>query len=90
LTWVKGGQEFSFNVASLNPKQSKTGSRKMKHLRETHARAAAQASPSEWAKLIRKLRWIGLEDEARSLQLAVSTLPAEERGSVLAGPLSTD
>jgi hypothetical protein len=44
----------------------------------------------EWGKLIRKLRWIGLEDEARNLELAVSTLPPEERGSVSAGPFSTD
>jgi hypothetical protein len=44
----------------------------------------------EWAQLIRKLRWIGLEEEAHRLELAVSTLPAEERGSVLAGPVSTD
>ncbi len=62
----------------------------MKHLRETYARPAAQSSPGEWTKLIRKLRWIGLEEEARSLQLAVSTLPPEERGSVSAGPFSTD
>ncbi len=62
----------------------------MKHLRETHARPAVQSSPGEWAKLIRKLRWIGLEEEARSLQLAVSTLPVDERGSVLVGPFSTD
>jgi hypothetical protein len=51
---------------------------------------ASQSRPGEWAKLIRKLRWIGLEGEARSLQLAVSTLPSEERGSVLVGPFSTD
>jgi hypothetical protein len=38
------------------------------------------------AKLIRKLRWIGLDDEARRLELAVSTLPPEERGSVSVGP----
>jgi hypothetical protein len=44
----------------------------------------------EWARLIRKLRWIGLEEEAHRLELAVSTLPAEERGSVLAGPVSID
>ena len=62
----------------------------MKHLRETHARPPAQSSPGQWSELIRKLRWIGLEDEARSLQVAVSTLPAEERGSVLVGPFSTD
>src|SRR5437763_585639 len=36
----------------------------MRHLRETCARPAAQSSPGEWAKLIGKLRWIGLEDEA--------------------------
>jgi hypothetical protein len=41
-------------------------------------------------KLIRKLRWIGLDDEARRLELAMSTLPPEERGSVSVGPFSTD
>jgi hypothetical protein len=44
----------------------------------------------EWGKLIRKLRWIGLEDEARRLELAVSMLPPEERGTVSVGPFSTD
>ena len=44
----------------------------------------------DWGKLIRKLRWIGLEDEARRLEQAVSTLPPEERGSVSVGPFSTD
>ena len=47
-------------------------------------------TPSEWAKLIRKLRWIGLEDEARRLELVVGTLPADERGTVSVGPFSTD
>jgi hypothetical protein len=47
-------------------------------------------SSHDWGKLIRKLRWIGLEDEARSLEQAVSTLPPEERGSVSVGPFSTD
>ena len=49
-----------------------------------------QRSPREWATLIRKLRWIGLEDEAQRLQLAVSTLPSDQRGSVSDGPFSTD
>ena len=62
----------------------------MEHVPNTHIRPPVQSSPGEWAKLIRKLRWIGLEDEAHSLQLAVSTLPVEERGSVLSGPVSTD
>jgi hypothetical protein len=44
----------------------------------------------EWAKLIRKLRWIGLDEEARRLEQAVSTLPPEERGTVAAEPYSTD
>jgi hypothetical protein len=47
-------------------------------------------SGHEWARLIRKLHWIGLEEEARRLQLAVSTLPSDQRGAVLVGPLSTD
>lgn len=46
--------------------------------------------PREWAKLIRKLRWIGLEDEARRLQTVVSSLPPDERGTVSAGPFFTD
>lgn len=46
--------------------------------------------PHEWTKLIRKLRWIGLDDEARRLELAVRTLPPEERGTVSVGPFSTD
>ena len=46
--------------------------------------------PKEWTKLIRKLRWIGLEDEARRLQTVVSSLPPDERGTVSAGPFFTD
>ena len=46
--------------------------------------------PRDWAKLICKLRWIGLEDEARRLQLAARTLTPEERDSVSSGPFSTD
>ena len=37
-------------------------------------------SPHELAQLIRKLRWIGLDDEARRLELAVSTLPPGRAG----------
>jgi hypothetical protein len=49
----------------------------------------SQKSSQEWAKLIRKLRWIGMEDEARRLELALSTLPPEDR-AVSAEPLGTD
>jgi hypothetical protein len=38
--------------------------------------SSADPPPShEWAKLIRKLRWIGLDDEARRLELAVRARP---------------
>ena len=46
--------------------------------------------PQEWAKLIRKLRWIGLEDEAFHLQTALSSLRPEDRGTVSSGPFNTD
>ena len=49
-----------------------------------------QRSPHDWAHLIRKLRWIGWEDEAKRLETAMLTLPAEQRSSVLFGPFSTD
>jgi hypothetical protein len=62
----------------------------MKFTNQRDAPVEDERVPRDWAKLIRKLRWIGLEDEARRLQLAVRTLPPEERGSVSAGPFSTD
>ena len=56
--------------------------------RENNVTATPQ--PKDWSKLIRKLRWIGLEEEASRLQAAVRTLPPEQRGTVSAGPFSTD
>jgi hypothetical protein len=44
----------------------------------------------EWARLIRKLRWIGMDEEAHHLQMALCGLPPHERYAVLAGPFSTD
>ena len=62
----------------------------MERARENEAKSIDRRSSREWEELIRKLRWIGLDDEARRLELAVSTLPPEERGSVSVGPFSTD
>jgi hypothetical protein len=59
-------------------------------MQESPAENVIVADHHSWMRLIRKLRWIGLEEEARCLELAISTLPPEERGSMLAGPLSTD
>jgi hypothetical protein len=39
----------------------------------------ACALPDDWAKLIRKLRWIGQEDDANRLQQAVRRLQPETR-----------
>jgi hypothetical protein len=52
--------------------------------------AITRESSDEYVKLIRKLRWIGLEAEAQRLQRALSTLPPEDRGCVSRGPFSTD
>ena len=46
--------------------------------------------PQEWVKLIRKLRWIGMEEEASRLQAVVCTLSPSDRGTVSAGPFATD
>jgi hypothetical protein len=57
---------------------------------EDHYRDPAQPIPQDWARLIRKLRWIGLEEEAARLEFAVSTMPPEKQGSVSCGPFNTD
>jgi len=53
-------------------------------------RVSDHTSRGEVAKLIRKLRWIGMEDEARRLQRIASMLPPEEAGSVCVDPYATD
>jgi hypothetical protein len=62
----------------------------MQHVANDPVISLNQRSSGEWAKLIRKLRWVGLEEEARRLELAMSALPPEQRGCVSAGPSSTD
>jgi hypothetical protein len=49
-----------------------------------------QKAAREVVKLIRKLRWIGLEREAEQLQTALGGFPSDKRASLLAGPHSTD
>jgi hypothetical protein len=38
-----------------------------------------QRLPHDWARLILKLRWIGLEDETKRLESAVATLRPEDK-----------
>ena len=49
-----------------------------------------QKESAEIAKMIRKLRWIGKEDEAHSLEIQMTEYRLVARASVLADPLSTD
>ena len=49
-----------------------------------------QMEPVEIAKLIRKLRWIGKEAEARSLELKITQYRRVSRASVLPDALDTD
>jgi hypothetical protein len=51
---------------------------------------AIQPVPQDWPKLIRKLRWLGLDDEAKRLEFAASTLPPDQRCGVSLAPFSTD
>ena len=44
----------------------------------------------EHMKLIRKLRWVGLGDEAKQLQEALRTAAGENRREVLADTVNTD
>ena len=62
----------------------------MEQVRNDNVTVIDRQEAWERAKLIRKLRWIGLNDEARRLEQALSTLPPEQRGIVSAGPFSTD
>lgn len=52
--------------------------------------AAEQLTSAELVKLIRKLRWIGLEEEARQLQVALNRFPPDERAVVPGMPAECD
>jgi hypothetical protein len=44
---------------------------------------AEERQPDEVIKLIRKLRWIGLQTEAKELQDVLERLPSYRRGNVV-------
>ena len=62
----------------------------MERMPSTDGGIPAHLQPQDRAKLIRKLRWIGMVDEARLLERAITSLPPDDRGTVLAEPFSTD
>jgi hypothetical protein len=45
-------------------------------------------TPAELIHLIRKLRWMGLDDEAARIEVLVAEVRSAD--SVLAGPIDTD
>jgi len=49
-----------------------------------------QGRVADLVKRIRKLRWIGMEEEAAKLQLALARLSPAERAAVLMAPCDTD
>ena len=52
--------------------------------------AIGRDASDEIIRLIRKLRWIGKEEEAHGLERQLDLLPAMQRGSVLADSINTD
>ena len=57
---------------------------------QTPANAAEQANSTEFVRLIRKLRWIGMEDEAERVQIRLAACRVPPMESVLGAPLDTD
>jgi hypothetical protein len=50
----------------------------------------SEGTSRELVRLIRKLRWIGMETEAARLQGVLRNVPPDRRASLLASPHSTD
>jgi hypothetical protein len=62
----------------------------MEPMRENPGLPAEQQLSRDWARLIRKLRWIGLDSEARRLEQVLSTLPSAKRNAVCDESVRTD
>jgi hypothetical protein len=66
------------------------GKRSVEQLHMNTVLSVSERSPREWARLICKLRWMGMPEEAQALQQVVNTVPPEERASIFSEPFSTD
>jgi hypothetical protein len=62
----------------------------MNQMPADQSRPNDEPTRSALTQMIVKLRWIGLEDEAKQLEREVHLLPAEQRCGVSLGPFSTD
>ncbi len=58
------------------------------HLTDDPTTQLEHATSDELVRLIRKLRWVGMESDAEALQILLRSLEATD--SVLAGPVDTD
>ena len=88
----------SFKVPSLDgAKTTVTGGRlnmEMSHTTEIFNRrfddSAQRSASNECVRLIRKLRWIGMDDEAERVLAQLSGWPFRPTETVIAGPWATD
>ena len=86
-------EEFVRSIGDTPAVESAPGMTTKSERRNVQAmRAAAQRdfhATDECAKLIRKLRWIGMDEEADRLELAVRSLAPGER-PIVPPPFETD
>jgi hypothetical protein len=88
-----GWQPRTIQSADEQKQKGPCSARKVTHGNMLNAREPPELSSEERAarelvKRIRKLRWLGMEEEARWMQAALSRLPPGE--SVLLLPANTD
>jgi hypothetical protein len=57
---------------------------------DQHTEPVDHPLSDDLSKLIRKLRWMGMDDEAERLQFLARTLPPSERGTIFAEAPETD
>jgi hypothetical protein len=67
-----------------------TRSEQQQKLLDTPDTSSTHKAPNELIKLIRKLRWMGMEEEAKGLQQELTRRHATTADSVLATPAETD
>ena len=87
----------SFRVLSLDGAKTTTGGRLNMGMRKTMEifnrrfdDSAQRSASNECVRLIRKLRWIGMDDEAERVLAQLSGWPFRPTETVIAGPWATD
>ncbi|MGD9922603.1 MAG: hypothetical protein AB7V13_14350 [Pseudorhodoplanes sp.] len=73
-----------------HPGQSDTAMERSQEPPQAAGFAPEEITSAELVKLIRKLRWIGLEEEARQLQIALNRFPPDQRAVLPSIPAECD